>query len=190
MHDDELSALAMAYQAGDPAGLERLVGSLTRPLIAVAYRYTRDWEWARDLTQETWIKVHEQIDRYDPAKPFRAWLFTIHRNGCLSHLRRAWVRYELGSQGSRREDDTALPARSRSNPEDDFERQEFHEHLLMALGVLSESQRRVFTQVDIEGRDQQEVARELGIQYSTLRTTLHFARRRMAERLIEMEKSR
>ncbi len=60
----------------------------------------------------------------------------------------------------------------------------------MALGRLSESQRQVFARVDIEGRDQQEVARELGVKYATLRTTLHFARRRVAETLSEMESAR
>lgn len=106
MEDTELSALAVAYKRGDQQSFSRLVEALTRTLIATAYRYTGDWEWARDITQDTWVKVHYRIQRYDPDKSFRAWIFSIQRNGCLDHLRRGWVRREetLG--------DEALIARS------------------------------------------------------------------------------
>ena len=70
------------------------VETLSRPLMALAYRYTRDWEWARDLTQETWVKVHEHIGRYEKARSFTSWLYAIHRNGCRDHLRRPWVQQE------------------------------------------------------------------------------------------------
>lgn len=187
MNDKEYSALATAYQRGDEVSFERLVDSLTRPLIAMAYRYTGDWEWARDLTQETWVKVHRRIRDYDPAKSFRAWLYAIHRRGCLDHLRRAWVRYE-SAQGE--ETLTGVHGVAQSgNPDDDLERREFHRRLLMAVSELGESQRQVFVRVDLEQCDQQEAARSLGMKYTTLRATLHAARKRLAEALRRMEES-
>ncbi len=180
MNDRQLSALVAAFQRGDERSFETLVEALSRSLIATAYRYTRDWEWARDLTQETWIRVYERIRDYDPRKPFRAWLFAIHRNACLDHVRRAWVRRESTAPAG----STVFHQRpSGSNPHARVERREFHEHLLRALGGLSESQRQVFVRIDIEHGDPQEVAEEMGIKYATVRTTLHFARKRLAKAL-------
>ena len=188
MEDREYSALAVALRGGDQGSFRQLVDSLTRPLLAMAYRYTGDWEWARDLTQETWVKVYRRIQDYDPSKSFRAWLFAIHRHGCLDHLRRAWVRYESATgEDSLRE----LAGISQAgNPHQDLERREFRRFLAIALTGLSESQRQVFVRVDLEQGDQQEVARSLGMKPTTLRATLHFARRRLAAALRSMEEAK
>lgn len=177
MDDQTLNAWAIRFRDGDEASFRTLVDALTRTLIAMAYRYTGDWEWARDLTQETWIRVYEHIGRYDPARSFATWLHSVHRNGCLDHVRRPWVGRE-STPGAR-----AVVLASGAAPDDpsaEVERSEFRERVLAATRHLTESQRRVFVRVDLEEEGQAEVARELGIRPGTLRTTLHFARRKMA----------
>jgi RNA polymerase sigma-70 factor (ECF subfamily) len=186
LDERDLKALAAAFKGGDQRSYRTLVDSLSRTLMAMAYRYTGDWEWARDLTQETWIKVYRQIGRWNPGRSFSAWLHVIHRNGCLDHLRRGWVRYET-TPGD--EVVSQLTGAGPDNPEEDLERLEFHQRLKAALGQLSESQRQVFLRVDLEQGDQKAVAQALGIKFATLRTTLHFARKRVATFLREMEKS-
>jgi RNA polymerase sigma-70 factor (ECF subfamily) len=179
-----LTAWATRFRDGDERSFKKLVDGLTRTLIAMAYRYTGDWEWARDLTQDTWMRVHGQIDRYDPARSFVTWLHAVHRNGCLDHVRRAWVNREStpGPQALAR-----LGGDAPDDPSRDVERREFHERVLRVTGELSESQRQVFVRVDLEQNGQAEVARELGIRPGTLRTTLHFARRKVAQALMAME---
>lgn len=185
MDDHDLTNLAAAYQAGDRGAFQVLVDSLSRSLIAVAYRYTRDWETARDLTQDTWIKVHRSIDRFDPGRPFGAWLHVIHRNTCLSHLRRARVQLETPM-----DPDTLskLDGAVVGNPAAD-DNADFFSRLFRAVGQLSESQRQVFCRVDVEQTDQREAAEMLGIKFTTLRSTLHFARRKLARILKDMEEA-
>jgi RNA polymerase sigma-70 factor (ECF subfamily) len=179
-----LTEWATRFRDGDERSFKRLVDALTRTLIAMAYRYTGDWEWARDLTQETWIRVHRQIARYDPARSFVTWLHAIHRNGCLDHVRRPWVRRESAPGPAAM---VRLGGPAPDDPSVDLERREFHERVLAATRGLSESQRQVFVRVDLERNAQAEVARELGIRAGTLRTTLHFARRKVAAALHAME---
>jgi RNA polymerase sigma-70 factor (ECF subfamily) len=179
----ELNALAARVQKGDESAFRRLVDRLSRTLIAMAYRYTGDWEWARDLTQETWVRIHRNLDRYDPARSFTSWLYTVHRNGCRDHLRRPWVRRET-TPGDEIVQDLEKPAVD--DPARDLERKEFHERILEAANGLSETQREIFLRVDVEQEPQKEAARALGIKFGTLRTTLHFARRRVAAALREM----
>ncbi len=180
MQPKRATELAKQLKTGDIDALRELVPGLTRTLIARAYRYTGDWESARDLTQDTWITVHEQIGRYDPARDFLPWLHTIHRNGCLSHLRRLAVRKEMSLEAEI--DEPASPD-AESNPATSLNRREFGERLLAAMGRLSVSQRRVFALVDVERTEQAEAAELLGMKFSTLRTTLHFARSRLAAAL-------
>jgi RNA polymerase sigma-70 factor (ECF subfamily) len=186
LEERDLRALALAFREGDQRSFRILVDSLSRTLMAMAYRYTGDWEWARDLTQDTWVKIHRRIGRWDPHRSFSAWLYAVHRNGCLDHLRRGWVRHETtpGEEVIAR-----VHGAAPDNPEEDLERREFHDRLTEALGHLSESQRQVFLRVDLEQGDQKAVAEALGIKFGTLRATLHFARKRLATVLRDMEKS-
>lgn len=182
---------------------KRIVNAMSRPLIAMAYRYTRDWESARDLCQDTWLTVYEKISQYEPERPFSIWLFTIHRNGCLSFIRRAAFRREVPSidadiqtggcdEASARSQvaaqaQAAVRAGGCSDPLASFERREFSRRLREAISCLTERQFVVFTRVDIEQIGQAETARALGMNPATLRTTLHNARKRLAARLRKME---
>lgn len=187
MNDEELSRLAASFRDGDRRGFRILVDTLTRSLISTAYRYTRDWDLAHDLTQETWIKAYQKIIAYDPDRPFRAWLGTIHRNGCISHLRRAAARPESPQPHDRLEflshtDETPDPLET-------LERKEFGTRIKKALTVLTKRQLQVFVRVDLEQVEQRRVAETLGMSFPTLRTTLHHARRRLAGVLRRMEEA-
>lgn len=185
MEEYQWTELAAAVRRGDRDGLRDLVESATRTLLALAWRYTRDWEAARDLTQDTWIKVHGAIESYDPLRSFRAWIYAVHRNTCLSYLRSATVRREVATPPDEMAE--RLPTAIGAAAPDPAERREFMERLDLALAQLSEGQRDVFTRVYIEHLTQKEAAKALGMSFATLRTTLHFARKRLAGILGRME---
>ena len=52
----------------------------------------RSSEDAEDITQETFVRVFRALDRYDPARSFEAWLFTITTRLCIDLMRRRRVR--------------------------------------------------------------------------------------------------
>ncbi len=187
MSDQDPNELARDLKSGDRAAFRKLVESFTRPLVAVAFRYTLDWETARDLTQETWIKVHENIERYDPSRPFKAWLYSIHRNRCMSYLRSAAFRHE--SMGAKAPVEySQIPSRA-SDPCKTVEVSEFSVMLRKAMLKLTDSQRAVFTAVDIEQNSQNDAAEILGMNGSTLRVTLRNARLKLAGMIRKWEES-
>ena len=183
MSDMVIDRLARAFRGGDVESYRFLVESLTRQLIAMAYRYTKNWETARDLTQETWIRIYEKIDRYDPGRSFKNWLRTVHSTGCLNDLRSAPARLAMAGMEI---PETAGNDRS-SNPLSRVERSEFMQLLHRAIERLSERERTVFSLVDIEHYGQAEAAEILGMNPTTLRTTLHHARKKLAGILRKME---
>ena len=56
-------------------------------LMAVAMRYMKREELAKDVLQESWIKIFNAIDRYEDHKKLKGWLKTIVINTALSALR-------------------------------------------------------------------------------------------------------
>lgn len=74
--------------AGDERAYRDLVERFERPVFSLALRMVRRVEDAEDLTQETFVRMFRALDRYDPTRPFPAWLFTIATRLCIDHLRR------------------------------------------------------------------------------------------------------
>jgi RNA polymerase sigma-70 factor (ECF subfamily) len=78
--------------AGDERAYRELVERYQRQVYSLALRMVRQAEDAEDLTQETFVRMFRALDRYDPSRPFGAWLFTIASRLCIDHLRRRRVR--------------------------------------------------------------------------------------------------
>lgn len=187
MSNQDPNELARDLKSDDRTAFRKLFESFTRPLVAVAFRYTLDWEAARDLTQETWIKVYENIERYDPSRPFKGWLYSIHRNCCISYLRSPAFRYESTARKASIEP-TQIPSRA-SDPCKPVEASEFSVMLRKAMLKLTDSQRAVFTMVDIEQNSRKDAAEMLGMNGSTLRVTLRNARLKLAGMIRKWEES-
>jgi RNA polymerase sigma-70 factor (ECF subfamily) len=69
-----------AITQGDEEAFEELQGRWERRLYGFFRRLTGSAEDARDLCQETFIKVFRGSHNYRPAGNFRAWLFRIAEN--------------------------------------------------------------------------------------------------------------
>src|SRR5204862_5788293 len=68
-----------------------LIKRSERPVFSLIYRMVRDKETAEDLSQETFIKVLNSIDRYRPEFKFSSWLFKIANNITIDFLRRRHI---------------------------------------------------------------------------------------------------
>ncbi|MBU0741330.1 RNA polymerase sigma factor [bacterium] len=185
MGGDTTDSLAARATRGDRDAFRRLVASEARLLLAVAYRYCGDWDTAADLCQETWLQVHARFDDYDPGRPFRPWLRAVHRRTCLQHLRRPSVRRERPTPTD------VLYGLLESDPAPDpltrLAADDLVAHVRRGLAVLPPRQQEVLAAVDLEQDDPAETAARLGMSWATLRTTLHFARKRLAESLRRLE---
>lgn len=73
---------------GDEAAYREIVEKYKRQVFSIALRMLRSAEDAEDLTQEAFVRMFRAIDRYDPNRPFGAWLMTIASRLCIDHIRR------------------------------------------------------------------------------------------------------
>jgi RNA polymerase sigma-70 factor (ECF subfamily) len=66
--------------SGDDLALNELMSRWQTPLVAFILRSTGNQEDALDLAQETFVRVYESRNRYQPGGKFSTWLFTIATN--------------------------------------------------------------------------------------------------------------
>lgn len=85
LSDDKLVA---SYNAGDQEALNSLIHRYLNQIYIFAHRMTGSQEEAKDIAQETFVKVWRTIARYKMTGTFKAWIFAIARNTAIDKLRK------------------------------------------------------------------------------------------------------
>ena len=173
MNETEKELVAMVL-SGCTEAFEPLVTPYRRPLLALAYRLTRNREEAREVAQEALLRAFRSLARYDVSRSFRNWLFQIAANEARDRFRKR-TRERVAFE------DAAHGARCPANPEAGRERQEIRSDILQCLAVLSPREREVFVLRDLEELDIKETARALGCSSISVRVNLSSARRKLRE---------
>ena len=78
-----------AYQRGDAAAFEALMARHERPLWTFVRRFVGDPDTAEDLLQEVFLRVVGAAAEWKQEAKVATWLYTIARNLCTDHARRA-----------------------------------------------------------------------------------------------------
>jgi RNA polymerase sigma factor (sigma-70 family) len=153
------------FSSRDPESFRAIIREYSDDLMRIAFHFVRDWDEAEDLTQITFIKCYRSLKRYDPERPFRAWLFRIHLNTCKSAARKA-ARRKLRKV---RLKDAATAVLSPSEGDDS-------DLIFKLIARLSAKQRAAFVLMAIEEMSSAEAAYVMGCSDSTAR--VHLARAR------------
>ena len=135
-----------------------------------------------DQVNEVFLRVHGQLDRYDPARPIRPWLFAFAVRVAAEHRRLARNQREL--LGVPLEAPDPAPG-----PDEQTEQNEARALVLSALDTLAPDQRAVFVALDIEGHSGVEVAEALGISVNTVYSRQRLAREKFTNSLRRLQKT-
>ncbi|HEO72178.1 MAG TPA: sigma-70 family RNA polymerase sigma factor, partial [Candidatus Hydrogenedentes bacterium] len=80
--------LMMRLRKGDESALALLVERYQNDLFRFCLYYVREIEQAKEMAQETFLRVFVARDRFDTSRRFRPWVLCIARNLCLNELKR------------------------------------------------------------------------------------------------------
>jgi RNA polymerase sigma-70 factor (ECF subfamily) len=163
-------ALVRAGLAGDRSALERLLGPYRRGLLALCYGVLGNTEDAEDAAQETCLRALRALSSFRGDASFRAWLFRIAVNTCLT-----WKRYRHTTEAWEEERDFVSGGVS---PE---EAALSRLRLMEALGSLPKHQRAVLLLKEWEGCSTAEIARAMGWSETRAKNELYKARRGLIE---------
>ncbi len=171
--DEERFLIARARQ-GDRGAARALYDAHALRVHRLVYRLCGDEEMARDLTQDTFIRVFERLSTFRGDSAFATWVHrvavTVTLNGMRKEQRRAQRSTSLESIGE-------LVAVSREIEPD------LRARLSSAIEALPESCRTSVVLHDIEGYTHGEIAQMLGIAEGTSKARLFDARSRLRKAL-------
>ncbi len=187
--DHELVARA---RKGSQAAYRELLGRYQRPVFSLVYRMVRDREQAEDLAQETFVKVFNNIERYDPKYKFSSWIFKIATNLTIDVIRKKEpVTVSLdGSRNATSDDEIEATritvASDDENPEELLEARELGAEIEVAIGRLRPEYRTAILLRHVEGNAYEEIAEIMGVPLGTVKTYIHRARGELRESLAHL----
>ena len=153
--------------AGDEDAFRTLVDRHGRMVFHLAYRITREHAAAEDVAQETFMRAHRALHRFDGRASFATWLHRIATNASLDALRKGHARQEVPydtTLGELHPVPSAEPdpvRRARSS--------DVRAALERAIATLSPVERLAFVLRHFEGRSTAEIAERLGTHSSASR---------------------
>lgn len=185
----EDAILVRKCRQGDAAATERLILKYQNRIYNAILRICNNPEDAAELTQDTFVKVIENIDKFEGRSSFYTWAFRIGVNLTLNYCQR---KAKLGIQSldaeSSEHDSKAqlmlkelLADDSLPDPADVAENKELCRAIENALSRLDDEKRAVIILRDIEGMNYAQIAKVLDIELGTVRSRLSRARANLRE---------
>ncbi len=188
--------LAQRCRNGDSEAMERLILRYQDRIYNVILKICANADDAADLTQETFVRVIENIDKFEGRSGFYTWVFRVAVNLTLSHCKSS-RRFGHSSLDIEADDDGAratvalksvLCDDSSPDPVVIAQNKELCGLILKALMKLDEAHRAVVILRDIEDMNYSQIAEVLSIELGTVKSRLSRARsnlRRILEGMLQ-----
>lgn len=190
------SVLVQRSQTGDLEAMERLILKYQGRIYNVILKMCGSTDDAAELTQETFVKVIESIEKFKGRSSFYTWVFRIAVNLTLNYCQRNAKMATRSLDTEENESDSQagkglkefLSDNSAADPAILAQRRELCDLAKQALLTLEEPQRAVMVLRDIEGMNYAEIAEVLNVELGTVRSRLSRARSHLREILEAMQK--
>ena len=171
-----------ALKRGERYGYEALVARYGQTVFMMVVRIVGDEAKAEELTQDTFIKLFETIDRYDPKRAsLSTWLCRIAYRLAIDELRRRhndplYFAEELESIDTDEDADFEM---------DSLDREMMLTQLEVAVRELPVEEQNLLAMFYYEHRSIREMAFIMGAKESTVKMRLHRIRKKLYEIMIK-----
>lgn len=169
--------LARRAAAGQEDAWADLVDRHGRRLFNLALQFAGSREEAEDLTQEIFIRLHQNLRSYRGEVPLMGWALKLSRNLCIDHYRK--TRQERKWRKVASEVLDHLP--STHDLEADSARRQHVEAIYAGLAEIQEEHAEAVTLCDLQGISLEDASVYLSIPMGTLKSRLHRGRQRLTE---------
>lgn len=179
---DDIPKLIERSRREDRAAFATLVTRFQPLVFRLAFRLLCDEDEAKDATQETFVKVWMALEEYNPDYRFSTWLYRIASNTCYDRLRSLSRSPETGD---------ALPdlPAEEADAETRLANKQLKELILRYTSELPPRQRLIFTLRDVEELEVSEVREITGLSPGKIKSLLYLARKRIRERINQIDSS-
>ena len=179
--------LVARCREGNDEAWGELVDRFGPRVYAIAYHFTMKREDAEELLQEIFLKVFENLHRYDGGFPLVAWILSVSRNLCIDRYRR-----RKREKSFRFVTDDAVTAllKSEDDPASMALKKERTKLLFSALAEIPEDLAEILVLRDLNGLAYEEIGKALELPDGTVKSRLFRARAEVARKIRERHESR
>ena len=170
--------LVQVIRGGDTEAFETLVRRKTSKVYALCYRVIGNAEDAKDISQLVFLKLWENLEKYDPQYAFDTWLYRMVTNVAIDFMRNKQSRENAVNSNLR-----LVKTSAEAEQTVTVQRKEVEGLFNEISNVLSPKQKTIFIMNQMEELTSAEIAKILGCRESTVRNHLFNARKLMQEQL-------
>jgi RNA polymerase sigma-70 factor, ECF subfamily len=170
--------------AGAEPAFRELVLRYQRPVFGMIVRVVRDQARAEELAQDTFVKAFRALHTYDTERRFAPWLLTIAHHVAIDDVRKGTL--ETVSLDELADDDSPavqVPDSKSPTPAAMTERAELADVLRTAISRLRPEYRELVSLKYEQDLEYGEIAEVTGLPVGTVKSSLHRARKELAEQL-------
>ena len=175
--DEELVGL---YIEGQEWAFRELLERYSKKILNYINRIIYDRDRAEDLLQDTFIRVHRNIDRFNTERRFSTWLYSIATNLAKNELRnvgRSPVFFFQTLIFHNKYKQMFEAADRTPKPDDLLYKSQLKQIVAKAVRELPEQHRLIFTLREIEGKSYREIAEITDSNIGTVKSRLNRSRR-------------
>lgn len=182
---DRETRLAVLAREGDRRAFGELVDLYKDKMYHLGYRMLGSSHEAEDITQETFLRVYTNLNRYDENQKFSTWIYRIATNLCIDRLRKRKAVYSLDAEMPEGEGSdwySLLPSND-PTPESEVLLTETQEHIRSAIETLPEKYKSVVILRYLQDMSLQEIGDVLDMPVTTVKTRVHRGREFLRKKL-------
>lgn len=152
---------------------EELYKAYWSKVFRICMGYVNDHDWAKDIAQDTFIAIWQQLPKFRGEAAIGTWIFRIAANNCLRQIER-----------QNRMPRAEMPEHIAEHIKPDREPQV--QLLYKCIAELPETDRLIIS-LDMEDVKQAEIARIVGLGETNVRVKVHRIKERLAKKLKNYE---
>lgn len=152
---------------------EEIYNTYKDKIFRVCMGYVNDSDWAKDITQETFIAVWQQLPKFRNEASIGTWIFRIASNNCLRQIEK-----------QNRMPKSGMPAQVEEKTERTDEGK--IKFLFHAIAELNEIDRLIIS-LELENVKQAEIAEIIGISEASVRVKIHRIKEKLKQKFKNYE---
>lgn len=156
-----------------------LVEQYNKLIFTVCYRFINDYQYAENLTQDTFLMAYKTIDNFI-GDNYKAWLIKIAANKCKDYLKSSYIK-----RVDVKQDEDMVGISDSINVQLELERSESVTMIKQACESLDEPYRNVAIMHYIEEKSFSEISILLDVPVKTIQTQTYRARDKLRKMLKE-----
>lgn len=180
--------LIQKAKKGDVNAFEQLVLAHEKKVFNIAFRIMGNQEDAYDISQETFIKVFRNLEKFNEKSTFSTWVYRIATNSCLDELRkRKGKETDSLDKEIEAKDSSVLKqvASKDSSPEEHFFEQIENKEISDAINSLPDDQKSVVVLRDINGFSYNEIEQITEVSIGTIKSRISRGRAQLKKILLK-----